>query len=88
MSNRAGQRARVFKNGRSRAVRIPKELDFDGDEVIFRKEQDGRLSLEPLPRRRSPKELVKWLRSQPPLDEDFPEVQDFPPEPVDLDLPK
>jgi antitoxin VapB len=88
MLKRIEYRARVFKNGRSRAVRIPKEFDFVGDEVIFRKESDGKLSLEPLARKRSPSELVDWLRSQPPLTEGFPEIEDFPPEPVDLDLPE
>jgi antitoxin VapB len=87
MRSPAGQRVRVFKNGRSRAVRIPKEYDFDADEVIFRKESGGRLSLEPLPRARSPKELVEWLKSQRPLEENLGEIEDFPPEPVDLDLP-
>ena len=88
MSHDGERRARVFRNGRSQAVRIPKEWEFDSDEVILRKEQDGRLSLEPARRKMSPKELVEWLRSQPPLDEDFPEVEDFPPEPVDLDIPE
>lgn len=72
-------------NGRSRAVRIPKEFDFEGDEVIFRKEESGRLSLEPVSPKRSPKELVSWLRSLPPLDEDFPDIEDPPPEPFNLD---
>lgn len=31
------QRVRVFKNGRSRAIRIPKEFEFEGDEVTIRK---------------------------------------------------
>jgi len=31
----------VFKNGRSRAVRIPKEFEFAGDAVIMRKQPDG-----------------------------------------------
>lgn len=31
----------VFKNGRSRAVRIPKEFEFAGDSVIMRKQPDG-----------------------------------------------
>jgi len=88
MLNRSERRAKVFKNGRSRAVRIPKEFDFDGDEVVIRKESNGKLSLEPVSRKRSPKELVEWLKSQAPLDEDFPEVEDFPPEPVDLDHPR
>lgn len=88
MSYDGERRARVFRNGRSQAVRIPKEWEFESDEVILRKEQDGRLSLEPARRKMSPKELVEWLRSQTPLDEDFPEVEDFPPEPVDLDIPE
>ncbi|HEX2257321.1 MAG TPA: AbrB/MazE/SpoVT family DNA-binding domain-containing protein [Afifellaceae bacterium] len=79
------RRAKVFRNGRSRAIRIPKDLDFEGDEVIVRKEDDGRLSIEPLPVKLSPKELIEWLRSQPPLDVDPPEIEDFPPEPIDLE---
>lgn len=86
MHDRSEHRARVFRNGRSRAVRIPKEFDFEGDEVIFRKERDGRLSIEPVRQEMSPKQLVEWLRSLPPLDEDLPDIEDFPPEPVDLDL--
>ncbi|PZO76577.1 MAG: AbrB/MazE/SpoVT family DNA-binding domain-containing protein [Mesorhizobium amorphae] len=71
------QRVRVFRNGRSRAVRIPKEFEFEGDEVTIRKEADGRLTLVPEKRERSPKEIIEWLRSQPPLtDEDFPEIDD------------
>lgn len=85
MSYGRERRAKVFKNGRSRAIRIPKELDFEGDEVILRREADGRLSVEPVPIRRSPKELVEWLRLQPPLDVDPPEIKDFPPEPIDLE---
>lgn len=30
--------ARIFKNGRSQAVRLPREFRFDGDEVLIRKE--------------------------------------------------
>jgi antitoxin VapB len=31
----------VFKNGRSRAIRIPKEFEFEGNSVILRKQPDG-----------------------------------------------
>lgn len=82
------QRVRVFRNGRSRAVRIPKEFDFGGDEMLIRQENDGSLRLEPVRQKRSPRELVEWLRSQQPIDEDFPVIEDFPPEPVDLDIPE
>jgi antitoxin VapB len=32
------QTAKLFKNGRSQAVRLPKEFRFDGDEVYVRRE--------------------------------------------------
>jgi antitoxin VapB len=75
---------RIFKNGRSRAVRIPKEFDIFGDELVIR-EEDGRLVLEP-PKKRDLRDALAWLRAQPPLppDEDFPEIEDLPPEPVDF----
>jgi antitoxin VapB len=85
---RKERRARVFRNGRSRAVRIPKEFEFEGDEVTIRKEADGSIRLVPDRKRMSPRELVEWLRSQPPLDEEFPDIEDFPPAPVDLDKPE
>ena len=61
--------ARIFKNGRSRAIRIPQEFDFNADEVIIRQENDGRLTIEPRRKHRTPRDLFEWLRSQPPLDE-------------------
>jgi antitoxin VapB len=39
--------ARVFKNGRSQAVRLPKAFRFKGSEVKIRKEGD-KVILEPL----------------------------------------
>ncbi len=32
--------AKIFKNGRSQAVRLPKEYRFDGDEVYIKKVGD------------------------------------------------
>ncbi len=31
----------IFKNGRSRAVRIPKEFEIDGDRAMLVKQPDG-----------------------------------------------
>jgi antitoxin VapB len=39
--------AKVFRNGRSQAVRLPKEFRFDADRVRIRRVADGVL-LEPL----------------------------------------
>jgi antitoxin VapB len=33
----APKRAKLFKNGRSQAVRLPKEFRFEGDEVAIRR---------------------------------------------------
>ena len=72
---------RLFRNGRSQAVRIPREFELPGNEAIIRKE-DGKLILEPARQRG----LIALLDSLEPLDEDFPEIEDHPPEPFDLDL--
>lgn len=73
------RRVKIFRNGRNRAVRIPREFEFAGDEAIMRK-QGRRLIIEPV----APKSLLALLASLKPLDEDFAPIQDSPPEPVDL----
>ena len=77
---------RIFKNGRNRAVRIPVEFDFPGDEVIMRKEGD-KITIEPV-KKDEDSNVIRWLQSQPPLadedlDFDFDEVG---PLPRDVDL--
>jgi virulence-associated protein VagC len=46
--------AKLFRNGRSQAVRLPKELRFEGEEVAIRREGDS-VILEPLRPRTWPK---------------------------------
>jgi len=70
---------KVFKNGRNRAVRIPREFEFPGEDAIMRKE-GKRLIIEPAP----PKSLLAVLKTLKPLQEDFPPVPDSPPEPFEL----
>lgn len=41
-------KARLFKNGRSQAVRLPKSLRFDSEEVYLWRDGD-RVILEPVP---------------------------------------
>ena len=62
-----------------RAVRIPREFEFRGEEAIMRKEGD-RIIIEPAP----PKSLLGVLATLAPLREDFPPIPDVPPDPVDL----
>ena len=77
---RGPRRARLFRNGRNQALRIPRELEFPGDEVILRKEE-GRLIVEPVARRRPLAEILPGLR---PLREDVPEAADPPVLPEDV----
>lgn len=46
--------AKLFRNGRSQAVRLPKEFRFEGDAVAIRREGQ-RVVLEPLKRQNWPK---------------------------------
>ena len=46
--------AKLFQNGRSQAVRLPKEYRFEGDEVSIRREGEG-VVLEPVKRRSWPR---------------------------------
>lgn len=74
----------VFRNGRSQAVRIPKEFEFSSDSVMVSRDEDGTVHLRPKMRKRSLIEVLDWLAQQPPLDEKMPEIEDLPPEPIDL----
>jgi antitoxin VapB len=77
--------ARLFRNGRSQAVRIPKEFEFEGDEVLINKDESGRLILEAVKKKLS---LLEVLATLDPLAEEdwLPDIEDFPPEPLDLKL--
>lgn len=73
------RRVRLFRNNRNQAVRIPRDMEFSGDEVILRKEGD-RLVIEPV--KNDPRGLLEFLDSLEPLDIDFPEIADPPADPV------
>jgi antitoxin VapB len=73
------RRVRLFRNGRNQSLRIPREFELPGNEAILRRE-GGRLVIEPAP----PKSLLAVLATLEPLEEDFPPIEDRPPEPVEL----
>lgn len=76
------RRARLFRNGRNQAVRIPRDLELPGREVILHKEGD-RLIIEPAtPRSR----LLEVLGALAAVDEVFPDIDQglLPPDDVDL----
>lgn len=73
------RRVTLFTNGRNQAIRIPRDFELPGKEAIIRKEGD-RLILEPVPGPR----LLEVLAQLTPLDESIPQIDDPPPEPVEL----
>ena len=67
------RQVRLFRNGRSQAVRIPKEFELPGREATIRKVGD-RLILEPARR----KSLLQVLAAMTPLEpgDEFPDVDE------------
>jgi antitoxin VapB len=70
---------KLFKNGRSQAVRIPREFELPGEDAIMRKEGD-RLIIEPAPA----KSLLALLARLQAIEEDFGAINDPVPSPVDF----
>jgi antitoxin VapB len=69
------RKVKVFRNGRSRAIRIPKEFKLPGNELILRQsEEGGDVTIAPA----EPTGLIEWLKTLEPIDEKFPEIEDLP----------
>lgn len=79
MPDSATRSVKLFRNGRNQAVRIPREFELPGEDAVMHKEGD-RLIIEPVRKG----DLLELLASWEPIDEDLPEIDDPPPEPVDL----
>lgn len=77
----AERHARLFRNGSNQAVRIPRDLELPGEEVIIR-QLGSCLIIEPI--KKSSNRLSALLASWKPLAEEFPEIEDLPADDVDL----
>ena len=75
------ERAKIFKNGRSQAVRIPRRYRFEGNEVKIWKE-GSRIILEPLEQEEWPEGF--WDLFEKEKDEDFPVPEPLSTLPVDI----
>ncbi len=71
----------LFRNGRNQAIRIPKEFELPGTEATIRQE-GNLLVIEPVPKKKMT--LIEVVDGWDPAGEDFPEVEDFPADPVEL----
>jgi antitoxin VapB len=70
--------AKLFRNNRSQAVRIPVEFELPGEKVLISREGD-RLVIEPVRKPGLSALLAQWAQ-EPPLgpEDDFPGTDDMP----------
>ena len=71
----AQRQARLFRNGSSQAVRIPREFEFAEKEIMIRK-VGKTLVLEPMKKKRN--RLLELLATLEPIEEEFGEMEDPP----------
>ncbi len=70
---------KLLRDEEGQFIEIPSEFEFPGEDAIVRKEGD-KLIVEPAPKQ----SLLALLDTLEPLDEEFPEIGDLPPEPFEL----
>ncbi len=77
--------AKLFRNNRSQAVRIPVEFELPGDHVLIHRE-GSKLIIEPVTRPTNIVELLAQWREEAPLgpEDQFPAIEDMPAQPEDL----
>ncbi len=72
---------KLFRNGRNQAVRIPREFELPGDEAIMRRDGE-KLVIEKVRPKPTLAELLATFETID--DEEWPEIPDPPPEPVEI----
>ncbi|NYE59359.1 antitoxin VapB [Duganella sp. 1224] len=77
--------AKLFRNNRSQAVRIPVEFELPGDRVLIHRE-GNKLIIEPLTGPANIVELLAEWRKEPPLgpEDAFPTIGDLPADTEDI----
>lgn len=76
--------AKLFRNNRSQAVRIPAEFEMPGDRVLIRRE-GTHLIIEPMTKPRNIVELLgQWLSEPLAAEDRFPDIPDAPMAPEEI----
>lgn len=71
MTMSSKRQIRLFRNGRNQALRIPRELELEGNEATIHKD-GNRLIIEPV----TSGGLLSLLAALEPVDDTFPDVDD------------
>jgi antitoxin VapB len=71
--------AKLFRNNRSQAVRIPVEFELPGDRVLISRE-GSKLIIEPVSKPADIVELLEAWKKEAPIgpDDEFPDMEDMP----------
>jgi len=77
--------AKLFRNNRSQAVRIPVEFELPGDWVMIHRE-GRKLIIEPVSKPTNIVELLAAWKTEEPLgpEDQFPDIKDIPAKPEDI----
>ena len=77
--------AKLFRNNRSQAVRIPVEFELPGERVMIHRE-GNKLIIEPVTRPTNIVELLAEWRKEAPLapEDQFPAIEDVPVQPENI----
>ena len=84
---RTPKTAKLFKNGRSQAVRLPKEFRFEGKEVAIRRDEaTGEVVIAPVPAEPPSFSFDEWFALYDAIPDDAPpeEFAKLPPRPKNL----
>lgn len=84
-SSSKAKEARLFRNNRSQAVRIPVEFELPGDRVMIHRE-GSRLIIEPVSKPTNIVELLAVWKNEEQLgpEDQFPDIADIPAKPEDI----
>jgi len=85
VSSSKPREAKLFRNNRSQAVRIPAEFELPGDRVLIHRE-GAKLIIEPVTKPSNLVELLAQWKTEAPLgaDDQFPDISDLPTRPEDI----
>lgn len=74
---------KLERSGRDHSLRIPGEVALPGEEAVLRRDGD-KVVVELVGKEKSIEKLIAYFRSIPPITEEFPKIDDPPPEDVEF----
>lgn len=74
----------LFTNGKSQALRIPKEFEFDAQKATITRSKNGILTIAPVKEKTFSELIDEWAKEDiDPAELTMPEIDDLPPESLD-----